>query len=150
MAIAILNRRLIVGWRTESINHVLDICATLPWGMYIDHDPTRLSPDSLGRLQRKWSSRAEKERAFKINNRESYMNGKQRERDKMKADYATYCEQYMEMFPESEPVSYRVFAKLGLAPKWRKDPKLAVLSSYRIPSEIHKASKKGEPPTKIV
>lgn len=150
MATAILNRRLIVGWRHDSINHVLDICATLPWGAYVNFDPDRLSPDARGRLQRKWGSPAEKHRSYKVNNRDAYLASKQRERDRMKEDYATYCEQYMQTFPESEPVSYRVFAKLGLAPKWRKDPQLAVLSSYRIPSEIHKASKKGEAPTKIV
>lgn len=142
MATAIVKRRVVIGWRHDSINRTLDLCATLPWGVYVNHDPSRLLPDGLGRLVRKYDSAAHKSRSFKMNNPVAYSSAKQRERDKMKADYEVYCQQYMEMFPDSKPVSYRVFSKLGLAPKWRKDPKLAVLSSYRSPDDIAKSSKK--------
>lgn len=142
MAAAIVKRRVIIGWRAELINAVLDACSNVPYGRYLHIEvDLRLKPDSLGRLQRKFQSSAEKQRFYKVENRERYLSSKQRDRDRMLVDYDLYCKQYFEIFPDSQPVSYRVFSKLGLSTKWRSDPYKAVLSSYRIPSEISASSK---------
>lgn len=137
MAAAIVNRRSVTGWRSELINHVLDACARVPYGQYLHIEvDIRLKPDTAGRLTRKYNSSAEKSRMWKLKNRTGYIASKQRDRDRMKSDYVDYCSRYMQVFPDSKPVSYRVFSKLGLSTKWRKNPEHAVLSSYRIPAQI--------------
>jgi hypothetical protein len=133
MATAIVKRRVVTGWRSDLINAVLDACSSVPYGQYLHIEVDfKLKPDSLGRLQRKWNSKAEKSRVWKVQHRDIYLRGKELERERMKLDYQAYCLQYLEAFPGSMPASYRGFSKLGLAAKWRKDPKSAVISSHRL------------------
>lgn len=127
MAEAIVKRRVIIGWRHEAINHVLDICAGTIGYVIADHV---LLHDSRGRLQKKWSSKSEKCRGLKILNREKYFAAKAREKQKLIDDYEEYTSLYLRTFPGGTPCTYRTFAKLGIAPRWRADPMNCVLFTY--------------------
>jgi hypothetical protein len=145
MAVAIVARR-VRGWRSDSINQMLDLCSVTLG--YVSPS-TDLKPNSLGVLNRIYDSSQQKQKQHKIRRPELYKAAKERERQKMLADYQDYVSKYLVKFPDSEPVSYWVFSKKGLAPKFRKDPDLAVHLSYRSPELLKRLKHQVEEAQKL-
>lgn len=127
MAEAIVKRRVIVGWRHDAINHVLDVCAGTLGYVFADDV---LKPDSRGILQRKHVDNAARVRAQRVGNREGFLARKAREKQKLMDDYEDYKSLYMRTFPGGVPCTWRAFAKLGIAPRWRANPMGCILFTY--------------------
>ncbi len=137
MATAILNRRVIIGWRHDAINAMLDICSE-------SMDEVHPEAEKVGpaaRHARRWANATEKCRFYKFVNPESYKSSKLRKHEKIVADYALYSQMYRARFPESKPLSFFSFRTKQcdgalVVTQFRQDPERCLMLTYRAPDAI--------------
>lgn len=117
MADAILNRRVIIGWRSESIGKTLDRCAEQIGYLDVDRTAEKL-PDTLGRLSRVHETQKDAEKFFRNKYKDKIAQADARRYQVLKDNHAEYVVLYKKFHAQSSPASVNQFLKSGAHKLW--------------------------------
>jgi len=126
VATAIVNRRVISGWRTQEINEYLDLAVSRDG--YIDRGESEEKMlDTLGRRHRKYKDKAEKERIERIRYKDQIKERDAAKYQRFKDEHAKYSLLYCDRYPDSSPCSVNQFSKSAVFNLWKVGDFEAVL-----------------------
>jgi hypothetical protein len=122
VAAAIVNRRLVKGWRVSSIDETLDRCATTEGYLELVGVGDQKKVDRRGALSKIYENKTEMNRAWARRNPDKVKDKFAKRLDRYTEDYAVFCAQFKERYPQQEPVSFSRFWKTDIRVTWLADP----------------------------
>lgn len=143
MAIAILNRRRVTGWRSSSIDDTLDRCATTEGYLELVGVGDQKKMDRRGALSKIYENKTEMNRAWDRRNPEKIKAKLQKRLEGYREDYAIFSAQFKDRYPEQDPVSFSRFWKSNIRVSWLADPDSTIEQTRFTGAKLQESALRG-------
>lgn len=143
MATAIVNRRLVTGWRSNQIDETLDRCATTEGYVELAGVGEQKKMDRRGALSKIYDNKTEMNRAWDRRNPDKVKAKFEKRIQGYKEDYAVFVAQFKEIYPEQDPVSFSRFWKTDIRVTWLLDPVSTIEQTRFLAAQLQESSLKG-------
>ena len=143
MAAAIVKRRLVKGWRSSSIDETLDRCATTEGHLELVGVGDQKKMDRRGALSKIYENKTEMNRAWARRNPDKVKEKFSKRIEGYKEDYALFCAQFKERYPQQDPVSFSRFWKTDIRVTWLADPQSVIEQTRFLAAELQESKLKA-------
>jgi hypothetical protein len=143
VAMAIVNRRVIKGWRSLSIDQTLDRIAQKDGFIEVDRTKEK-GLDSRGARSRIYADMDEKHRVERLRYKDKIKARDAEKYRQLKLDHADYSALYSKLYPGSLPASINSFLKSGASKLWKQGEfEEAVSTTFGLGDDMKKKQDAG-------
>lgn len=144
MAAAIVNRRVITGWRSSSINETLDKCSVTEDYLELYEVGGHKKIDKRGRHSKMYEDQNAGARARYHKNPEKQKEKLDNRMKRYRSDYELFCSQFKLRFPDENPVTFSRFWKTDIRVNWLENPESVIEQTRHFAVELEKKKRDAQ------